>query len=199
MKNLELAIRNTVSISASDMDLVHQLFKPVTIEKNDHFLEIGKRCNEVAFVESGLLRIYNENEKGEETTFFFAPPNTFVTSHKSFDTQEISSEGVQAVQKTELFVITKQNLDILYSKVPVIQELGRKSVEAILAETNNMISMLLNSSAEERYQQIVKKRPEIIHHVPMQNLASYLGITPQHLSRLRKNYSTFSNSKQVSY
>ena len=163
------------------------LFNPLTLKKDEYFLELGKRCNQVAFIKTGMLRIFYPNDKGEDTTCYFSLPNEFVTSFSSFTTQKLSTENIQAILPTELFVINKQDLELLYRKIPAAQEFGRKAAENLAIIMEKRISLFLTNTADERYQYLLLQNPILIQKVPLQYLASYLGISPQHLSRLRKN------------
>ena len=109
-------IKNTISISDKDLEFMLSLFKPVNLKKDEYFLAIGKRCNQVAFIKTGILRIYYPNDKGEDTTCYFSLPHEFVTSFSSFTTGAPSIENIQAILPTELFVIDKQDLEMLYQK-----------------------------------------------------------------------------------
>jgi CRP/FNR family transcriptional regulator, anaerobic regulatory protein len=103
--------------------------------------------------------------------------------------QTPTTEGIQALTAAELLVISKKDLEMLYQKVPAMQEVGRKATENVVAAMSNRISILINQSAEKRYDTIMERHPILIQTVPLQYLASYLGITPQHLSRIRKKSS----------
>ena len=184
---LQQIIKNTISISDDDLDFMLSLFVPLALKKDGYFLEIGKSCDQVAFIRTGMLRIFYPNDKGEDTTCYFSLPNEFVTSFSSFTTQKPSTENIQAILPTELFVISKKNLDTLYQKIPSTQEFGRKAAENLAMIMEKRISLFLNKSADERYQYLLKNNPVLIQTVPLQYLASYLGISPQHLSRLRKH------------
>lgn len=188
-KRLGYIIKSTISISDEDLELMLSYFKPLNLEKEGYFLKIGKKCNQVAFVNSGILRIYYLNDKGEETTCYFTQPDDFVTSFSSLTTNKPSTENIQAILPTELLVIDKEDLEMLYKKIPATQEFGRKAAENLAIIMENRISMFLNNSAQERYQFLMKNNPILLQTVPLQYLATYLGITPQHLSRLRKNSS----------
>ncbi|MFC4213323.1 Crp/Fnr family transcriptional regulator [Pedobacter lithocola] len=179
-------IESTISISETDLDFTLSLFNHISLKKDDYFLEIGKRCNHVAFVKSGMLRVFYPNNKAEETTCYFSLPNEFVTSFSSFTSGKPSTENIQAIEPSELFIISKQNLEELYQKIPSTQEFGRKAAENLAIIMEKRISLFLNNSAEERYQYLLKNNPILIQSVPLQHLASYIGISPQHLSRLRK-------------
>jgi len=184
---LRQTIINSISLPADDLEFMVSLFKPLTLKKEEYFLQVGNRCNQVAFIKSGMLRIFYPNDKGEETTCYFSLPSEFVTSFSSFITQNSSTENIQAILPAELFVISKQDLEMLYHKIPATQEFGRKAAENLAINMEKRISLFLNNSAEERYQFLLKNNPVLIQTVPLQYLASYLGVTPQHLSRLRKN------------
>lgn len=184
--SLKHIIQSTIAISLDELGFMLTLFKPLDLKKDDYFLELGKRCHQVAFIKSGMLRIYYPNDKGEETTCYFSLPNEFVTSFSSFSTGNASAENIQAIMPTELLVIEKSDLEMLYAKIPVTQEFGRKSAENVTMLMEKRIALFLNNSAEERYEYMLKHQPILLQTVPLQYLASYLGITPQHLSRLRK-------------
>lgn len=185
--SLRHTIKNTIAISEHDLEFMLSLFKQVSLKKDEYFLEIGTRCRQVAYIQSGVLRIYYPNDKGEETTCYFSLPNEFVTSFSSLTTQKPSSENIQAIVPTEIFVIDYHDLEMLYKKIPVTQEFGRKAAENLAIIMEKRISLFLNHSADERYQYLLSNNPILIKTVPLQYLASYLGISPQHLSRLRKN------------
>lgn len=187
MKNeLRELIKNTISISEEDLDFMSSLFKPLMLDEEACFLEAGKRCNHVAFIRSGLLRIFYLNAKGEQTTCYFALPTQFVTSFASLTSGKSSTENIQAILPSELLIIHKEDLEMLYKKIPSTQEFGRKAAEDLTVVMEKRIALFLNNSAEERYRFLMENNPILIQKVPLQYLASYLGITPQHLSRLRK-------------
>lgn len=186
LTRLEKLIKDTIPISTTDINFVLSLFESVNLKKEEHFLEIGKRCTNVAFVHSGVLRMYHIDDNCEEATHYFPPPYSFVTSHTSLNNQSPSTEGIQAITEATLYVISKKNLETMYRTVPAMQEVGRKATEQVLSEMNKRISLLINNSAERRYEVMLENSPILLQTVPLQHIASYLGITPQHLSRIRK-------------
>ena len=186
-QSLKQTIQNAISISADDIEFMVSLFRPLTLKKEDFFLEVEKKCNQVAYVKSGMLRVFYPNDKGEEITCYFALPGEFITSFASFNNQIPSTENIQAIMPTELLVISKPDLEMLYRTLPATQEFGRKAAENLTITMEKRIALFLNNSAHERYQYLLKYNPLLIQTVPLQYLASYLGISPQHLSRLRKN------------
>lgn len=189
MLDFEKLLSEVITLKKEEKELVLSFFKPVLISKENYFLVYGKRCHEIAFIQKGVLRIFHKDENGEEVTHYFPPQGSFVTSHESMNTNTPSKEGIQAITDAELLVITKENLDFLYQKVPAIQDLGRWATENVVAEMSKRISILINNSAEKRYSILMEQNAVLIQTVPLHYLASYLGITPQHLSRIRKKIS----------
>lgn len=183
---LKQVIQNAILISGRELENVLTLFKPLKLKKDDYFLRVGKPSNQVAFIESGVLRIFYPNDKGEETTCHFALPGEFITSFSSFTAGIPSSENIQALSPTELLTIEKKDLEWLYKQYPLFQDFGRKSAEGVALMMEKRLSLFLNNTAEERYQYLLENRPVLFQSVPLQYLASYIGISPQHLSRLRK-------------
>jgi CRP-like cAMP-binding protein len=184
--SLRTTIQASISISDDDLDYMLTFFKPMILKKNNFFLKSGNYCSHVVYLKSGLLRIYYTNENGEEITCYFSLETEFVTSLASFSKEIRSIENIQAIVTTELLVISKIDLEKLYQELPNTQELGRKAIEKIALNMEKRIFLFLNKNAEERYQDMLKNSPILIKKVPLKYLASYLGITPQHLSRLRK-------------
>lgn len=179
-------IQSSISISINDLDSALTFFIPTSLKKNDYFLQIGKKCNSVAFINTGILRIYYPNDLGEEVTCHFAQEGEWVTSLSVFGTHQPSKENIQCLTDCELLVIQVDDLDRMHKELPIMQEFSRKVIEAINVMMEKRVAFFQNYSAEHRYQYILKNHPQLLQTVPLQYLASYIGVTPQHLSRLRK-------------
>lgn len=157
-----------------------------TIPKRAHLIEAGQVANQLAFFTSGYFRFYHFNHLGEEITsdFYFAP--NVVSSYTSLITQQKSKVYVQAMQNMDLLIIMRADLEKLYDQYPRIERLGRKLAEQVAITSENHLFSLLNYTAAERYEQLRLHHPEFIRQIPVQYLASYLGITRETLSRIRK-------------
>jgi CRP-like cAMP-binding protein len=186
MESLKRTILNSVALSPAEIQLFLSSFEHRLINKGQFFVAAGKRCAEVAFVKSGLLRIFYNNDKGLETTCHFTLPGNFVTSLNAFANGGQSTENIQALLTTEIYIITKSDLEDLYRQIPAAVEFGKNAAEKITLIMERRLFFLLNKSADEHYRAMLQEQPELVQQVPLQYLASYLGITPQHLSRLRK-------------
>ena len=188
MKSLKIAIKDLIQVSDLELEDLLSFFHLKVLKKNEYFLVEGYLCNHIAFVKSGMLRKSNINEKGVETICCFLEPSQFVTSFSSFISPNLANENIQSISDTELYVISKQDLELLNNTIPSIQEFIRKVAEQLVCIMENRINHLINNTAEERYHLFLKNSPELLNTISLQQLASFLGITPQHLSRIKKIY-----------
>lgn len=183
---LKQQIQSNISISINDLELALTFFKPFSLKKRDLFLQVGKRCNSIAFINSGMLRIFYPNDFGEEITCHFAQDGDWVTSLSVFGSNRPSAENIQALTDCDLLVIYVDDFEQMHKELPIMQEFSRKVIEAINLMMEKRVAFFQNYTAENRYQYILKNHPQLLQTVPLQYLASYIGVTPQHLSRLRK-------------
>jgi CRP-like cAMP-binding protein len=184
--NFKNLIRQTIPISDEEFDETIIFFKGLTLRKGDFFLQQGKVCREIAFINKGILRTYYLNEKGEETTSCFCTEGNLTTSYKSFILQNPSTLSIQALEKTELLAIEHADLQKLYAVSSVWQNLGRAFAEKEYIVMEQYASSLNNETAKEKYLRLLKEQPQIIQKAPVNYIASYLGITTRTLSRIRK-------------
>jgi CRP-like cAMP-binding protein len=173
-------------LTDNEVEIFIRLLSSRTLKKSEYFIQEGQTCNQVAFVLSGGLRTYYTSDKGEEITYCITFPNSLITAYSSFLTAQPTQENIQAITKTELLIIQKnkfetlshQNLNwILFLKIIAEQQ---------YIELEKRIFQLQKSDAKKRYVDLVKNQPEFIQKIPLHYLASYLGITQRHLSRIRK-------------
>ncbi|MFM7089935.1 MAG: Crp/Fnr family transcriptional regulator, partial [Bacteroidota bacterium] len=186
MTTLTESINQIISLSEDDIIAIEKAYTTVKISKGELFIEQGKVCNQVAFVVSGKLRNFYFDEAGNEVTCYFVTPNNFVSAFSSFLTNAPTHENISTLEDTVLRTITKKDLDALCELVQKMQIFRRVIVENLFITMEKRIMMLQSQSAHERYEKMIKENPEILLSVPLQYTASFLGITPQHLSRLRK-------------
>ncbi len=155
------------------------------LEEGEYFLREGKVCKQIAFIEKGIVRLFYLND-GKETTKCFCKENTFTCSFQSLITQSKSDIAIQAIEPCKMIVLSYDSLQKLYEKDLFWQQVGR-----LVAETEYMISdnhqrFLRDLTATDRYLQILEKDEEMLQRVPLNHLATYLQITPETLSRIRK-------------
>jgi CRP-like cAMP-binding protein len=187
MTTLSESISQIVGLTIEEKATVEKAFFQIEILKGESWIKQGKICDQVAFVVSGKLRNYYLDEAGNEITCFFVTPELFVSAFSSFLTNTPTHENITALEDTVLRVISKKGLEDLSALVPKMQVFRRVIAENLFILMEKRIAMLQSKSAFERYEKMLKEHPDIILSVPLQYTASFLGVTPQHLSRLRKD------------
>ncbi len=164
-------------------ELIPHLIKK-SIVSGDFFLQQGKICKSIAFIEKGIMRLFYLHD-GKEITNCFCKENTITCSYSSLITQKESHIAIQAVEYTELIVLPYASLMKLYEKNLFWQQVGRLAAQNEFITTESHNRFLRDLSATERYTQILENESDLLQRVPLNYLASYLQITPETLSRIR--------------
>lgn len=172
--------------SEEDIQQALPLFKEKTLKKSEAFISEGERCTEVGFILSGTCRSFYLSGTGEEITYCFRFPGEFVTAYSSFITGQGSLENMQTLTKTELLVISKANVEMLADTSTGWLKFLKIIAEQQYIELEKRIFQLQRVHAKQRYDDLLKNHPEYVQRIPLQHIASYLGITQRHLSRIRK-------------
>lgn len=173
-------------LSEKEIDEISTLGKYKSIKKGGYFTKEGTICKEVAFVVSGILRSFYHSSAAEEITYCLTFPSNFITAYSSFITQDKTVENIQALTATELFIISKKEIDRLEKSSSNWLRFSKIMAEQEYLKLEKRIFMLQKEKAEKRYQDLLENKPEYIQQIPLNYLASYLGITQRHLSRIRK-------------
>lgn len=184
-ENIHQLILNYIEISDEEWSYCSSSFKTDHFKKKEIILNKGNMCNNIYFVTSGLLRIYFVDEKGEEKTFHFCMENTFATDYESFLKSVPSNFSIQAIEDTEVIVITYDMLQLLYKILRYGDKLGRLIAEDYFFIINDKIKSMYTDSPLERYNSMNTKFPKILQRVKQHYIASYLNISSVHLSRLK--------------
>ncbi len=185
----KLFIQNIAPITDNEFEKSLLKFKIITLEKGEFFIEQNKISKQIAFINSGILRTYYSNDKGEEITSCFCTKNNFASSYKSFILQTPSNLAMVALEKTELLVINFDDIQKLYKENANWQTIGRLVAEKEFIVMEQYASVLNNDTAKEKYLRLLKEQPEILQKSPITFIASYLGVTRRTLSRIRKEIS----------
>jgi len=175
-----------VNLNQQEWNAVLPFIERIKLKKNDFFVKEGDIAQYIAFTQKGYMRVYY-NHDGNEITRDITPLHTFATALPSFIAQKPSFEIIQAITDCELYLIRRENLENLYNEYVNWQKVGRRVMEEMFVETQNRIYAFITQTAEMRYKKMMEQFPDIFLHVPLQYIASYLGITSQSLSRLRRN------------
>jgi CRP-like cAMP-binding protein len=176
-----------ISLTAGEKQLSRSFFIPKKIRKKQYLLQEGDVCKSIAFVEKGMLRSYTIDDKGGEHIIQFAFEGWWIGDQYSFFTGEPSVFNIDAMEDGELLLLTRPAEEQLMQKLPKFERFFRLLLQNNLIAMQRRLIGSLSHTAEERYNQLVSSCPTIPQRVPQHMMASYLGITPETLSRIRKH------------
>ncbi|WP_184549382.1 Crp/Fnr family transcriptional regulator [Mucilaginibacter sp. FT3.2] len=183
--NLTNHIKKFITLTEADEQLINSAVVVKVIKKKAFLLQPDHVCKELYFVSQGCLRLYFINKKLNQQTTLFAIENWWMTDFDSLDSGRPSSYYMQAVENTEVISINKNKLEELFEAVPKLERYFRIVQQRAFGATQNRIKFIYGMSDEERYRHFSSLFPAFMQRVPQYMLASYLGFTPQFLSKIR--------------
>ena len=187
MEQIKAYLDQIVNITPSDWEYFNSKLTVRSFPKKTNFLNLNEVENHISFIESGVVRLYIPKEDPDkEITFGFCFKNEFVSAYDSFLTQKPSAYQLQTLADTRMVSITYEDLEMVYQNTQIGNLIGRLTAERLFLIKSKREQNLLNLSAEERYLNLFKERPELLKEVPLKYISSYIGITSQALSRIRK-------------
>ncbi len=172
-------------ISGEDWSKIESRFTVQNLKKGEMLTRAGEVSRTVSFVNKGILRIFY-TVQGQEISTGFVQEGEYISCYASFLTREPAAESIDALEDAELINLSYDDMQELYQSNPVFERFGRKVAEMLFRMVSTQTTRLLTLNPEERYKSIIESQPFIINRVPQYMIASYIGITPEHLSRLRK-------------
>lgn len=178
-------IKQLISITNDEALLLSQLFIEKQLKKGEHFLNEGQVCRSLAMISAGLVRYYI-NEDGKEGTYYFSKEGEFVCDYESFLRQVPSSKNIQALEDTSLYIISYNGLQQVYRDLEEGERLGRIGIEQVFVSVLQQLTSFYKDAPELRYQRFLETFSGISQRIPQYYIASYVGIKPQSLSRIRK-------------
>lgn len=183
------SIREKVALTPTEMELCKTFFIPKKLRKKQSLLQEGDVCIYNAFVEKGILRSFSIDEKGNEHIVQFAIEGWWITDLASFLTNRNSIYTIEALEDSELLLLTTEARDALMNQIPMFERYQRLLLQNAYIANQARINSALTETAEDKYLNLGKAYPGIVKRVPQHMLASYLGFTPETLSRVRKQIS----------
>lgn len=187
MQQIKDYLDQIAEISPSDWAFFTSKLQRKIISKKKVFLKANTIEDSISFIESGVVRLYIPKENPEkEITFGFSFKNQFVSAYDSFLTRKPSVYQLQALTETTLLSISYNDLQDVYKTTQIGNLIGRLTAERLFLIKSTREQNLLNLSAEERYVKLFKERPEVLKVIPLKYISSYIGVTAQALSRIRK-------------
>ncbi len=184
-EGLEHLIKEKIELDEQQLTLVLSYFKPLTVLKNQLLLEEGQTADRLFFIKKGCLRLYYNNDDYSGATRFMAFENTFLTSIVSFISRDTSLEYIQAVENSELWYISHHDFFYLREAVPAWEKLYIYILEYGLTVITSRLNSLLTQNATARYKSLLNNNPDLVQRLSNINLAAYLNVSPETLSRLK--------------
>jgi CRP/FNR family transcriptional regulator, anaerobic regulatory protein len=179
------SIKSIVSLNKEEEEAFSKILHVKHFKKKEFLLQEGQICNKISFINSGCMRVFY-NVDGVENTIQFFFGDSWYTDYTSFLTGQPTVENMQALEPCEVVQFSKIDIYKLYDSYPVFDRVGRVMAENAFRSISQLNKMLTNEEPEERYLNLLKKRPELVEKIPQHYIASYLGLQPQSLSRIRK-------------
>ena len=188
MTELELYINSYFGVTKDDISKISSLFKLTTLKKSDYFLKAGRICDKLSFHKSGLIRVYVTTDK-KDVTQWISSTGYFITDLAGIIFNKPSKYSIQALTDCELYTIDNKD----YKNIPQIikqwHELEKLFIARCFTLLEDRIFTLLSMTAEDRYKLLFEQNSNLFNQVPLQYLASMMGMTPETLSRIRKKSS----------
>jgi len=179
-------IEKRVPLTDEEFNICKEFFTPRTIRKHQFLLNEGEVCRYLGYVNSGCMREYTIDNKGAEHIIQFAIEDWWVSDLNSFLSGLPATYNIEALHYSELLLLEKSSREQLLNACPKMERFFRILLESNYIATHQRVVASLSDSAEERYLKFIKTYPELYEKIPQHYIASYLGITPQSLSRIRK-------------
>lgn len=168
---------------------IESLAKQVTIKKKSRLLTEGEICNYAVFVNKGCLRSFSVNSKGVEHIVQLAFEDNWISDLYSYVSELPSILSIESIEDCELLLFYKKDMELLYEKIPAMERWMRLLLQNAYVAVQRRLNASLSITAEERYAELLHSHPDITNRVPLIHIASFLGITPESLSRIRRQLS----------
>ena len=185
-ESLKNILKSFHALSETDISNGLSCMLTKSFKKNDYLIKEGNTCDWIAFIHSGITRNYYISSKGEEVTYCLTFPHKFITAYSSFIQDEKTFENIHALSDVEALFLYKRDYQKLIKSSTAWLAFSNYFAEQSYVLMENRLLAIQMESAERRYRNLMQNNPEYIKQVPLKYIASYLGISQRHLSRLRK-------------
>lgn len=182
-------ISKRISLTEKEYAFFNTILVKQTFKKKQIILQPGMICDFEAYVTKGLFRTYFINESGNEKDLFFAPEDWWIGDLVSFSQQKPSNLYIQALEDSEVLMVNYENKKVVFNEIPAFERLFRLMVQKAYETMMDRFISTISETSESRYLSFIQKYPSIPLRVPQHMIASYLGITPEFLSKIRSKLS----------
>ncbi|WP_291138516.1 Crp/Fnr family transcriptional regulator [Flavobacterium sp. UBA7663] len=186
IKLLKNNITAHISLSENEVEAFCNLFEQMLIPKKSFLLKEGEVCKFEGFVTKGLFRVFHIDKNGNEQILYFAMENWWITDIDSFTNEKPSQLFIEALEDSEVFVISKTDKEFAYTNLPKIEKLFRVMTQKTHVALQRRMINNLSKTAEDRYLEFAQRYPQLIQRLSNIQVAAYLGITNVFLSNIRK-------------
>ncbi|MEQ9442309.1 MAG: Crp/Fnr family transcriptional regulator [Cyclobacteriaceae bacterium] len=176
-----------ITLDEEEAQCFSSLLAVKEVDRKDYLLQEKEVCNTISYVHSGALRAYYLGKDGKESTIMFAIADWWITDMYCFLNQLPAMMYIEAIEDSCIFQLSKEHFDQLFAEVPKFERFFRILMQNAYTREQLRVIQNLSQSAEERYHNFLQKYPVIAQQVTQKQIASYLGITPEFLSAIRKN------------
>jgi CRP-like cAMP-binding protein len=183
------SVEQKVTLSPEDLEAMKPYFIPKKVRKRQYILNAGDVCQHITFVESGLLRSFAVDNDGNEHVVQFACDGWWISDVGSFVSGTEALYNIEALEDFELLHLTRKSMEELLTSYPVMERFFRLLMQNNIVALQRRVIAYMSLSAEEKYLKLMEVAPDIMNRASQQHIASYLGITPETLSRVRKKVS----------
>lgn len=180
-------LENVIPLTAHEKELIERRFENCSVKRKEKILSAGEVCKPYTFVVKGCFRMYGVDDKGFEHNIQFAAENDWIADISSFYTQKTSQLNIEALEASEILQIQQEDLFFLFTNVPKLNRIFKVMIEHKYIELQNRVLQNFSSTAEQRYLGFLEQYSHLSNRLPNTQIASYLGITPEFLSKIRKN------------
>ena len=178
-------IRKFISLSDEDAELISAKVSTLKLKRREYVLTAGQRCKANYFVLSGCMRLYFISNKDSEQITHFGLENWWITDYDSLEKQQSSHFFIQAIEASELVVLDQHTEQELLTKIPALERYFRLILQKAFTAAQRRMEYIYNMTDEDRYRMFINRFPDFNQRVPQYMVASYLGVTPQFISRVR--------------
>lgn len=180
------SINEKIHLTPTEETRLKEFFIPKKVRKKQYILNAGDVCQYITFVEKGLLRSFTVDDDGNEHVVQFAVEGWWISDMGSFLSGNEAQYNIEALEDSEILNLTKQAMDEMMDEIPALERYFRLLMQNNIVALQRRAIAYMSLSAEEKYLKLMDVFPDIINRAPQQYVASYLGITPETLSRIRK-------------
>jgi CRP-like cAMP-binding protein len=182
-------IRRHIELTSSEQQKIAKVFQLRSLRKKQFLLQAGDIARHETFIGKGLLRAYTVDHAGDEHIAMFGMENWWIGDLYSFLTQTPATQNIDALEDAEVLQIEKGDLEKMYQEIPALNRLFRILLQNAFIANQQRVLASISQTAEQQYLAFIKKFPSLEQRVPQHQIASYLGITPETISRIRRQQS----------